>query len=442
MKSTPTRRVMTAAVAVAALAIPLAACSGSGGGGSTGGKTEITYLTQQDAQPTAEAKALIAAFEKANPDITVKLDTQPAGTEGDNLMKTKLSTGSMDDVFHYNSGSLLQALNPDQTLVDLSKESWVKDLTKDFKTVVSTDKGLYGTPWGTSFAGAVLYNKKVYDQLGLTVPTTWADFIANSEKIKSDGGGITPILQSFGDTWTSQLFVLGDFANVSAQDPQWADQYTANDPNAKYTKEPAFAGFDHGAQAFKKGLLNKDFSSMTNVQAMDALANGTAAQYPMLTATIATVQQDEPDKVNDIGVFALPAANADDTSITMWQPNALYIAKTTEGDKLDAAKKFVAFANSADGCKVQNDTGSPAGPYATSACTLPANVPALIADIQKYFDSGKTGNALEFLSPIKGPNLENITVAVGSGITAPEAGAAQYDDDVKKQAQQLALPGW
>ena len=115
--------------------------------------------------------------------------------------------------------------------------------------------------------------------------------------------------------------------------------------------------------------------------------------------------------------------------------------KTTEGDKLDAAKKFVAFANSADGCEVQNDTGSAAGPYVTSACTLPDDVPALIADIQKYFDDGKTGSALEFLSPIKGPNLENITVAVGSGITGREDGAAQYDDDVKKQAQQLGTLG-
>ena len=125
MKSTPTRRVLIAAAAVAALAIPLAACSG-GGGGSSDGKTEITYLTQSDDANTTPAKALIEAFEKANPDITVKLDTQPAGTEGDNLMKTKLSTGSMDDVFHYNSGSLLQALNPDQTLVDLSDQSWVE----------------------------------------------------------------------------------------------------------------------------------------------------------------------------------------------------------------------------------------------------------------------------------------------------------------------------
>ncbi|WP_345800594.1 ABC transporter substrate-binding protein [Microbacterium sp. AZCO] len=440
--SSSSRRLLTITAGAIVLAVPLAACSGGGGGSSSGGKTEISYLTQSDDANTSQAKALIAAFEKANPDISVKLETQPGGTEGDNLMKTKLSTDSMNDVFHYNSGSLMQALNPDQTLVNLSDEDWVKSLTDDFKQVVSTDNGLYGAPWGTSFAGAVLYNKKVYEQLGLQVPTTWDEFIANSEKIKSDGGGIAPILQSFGDTWTSQLFVLGDFANVTAQNPDWAKEYTANDPKAKYVEEPAYEGFAHGAEVFEKGLLNEDFASMTNAQAMDALANGKGAQYPILSANISQVQQDNPDKVNDIGVFALPAANADDTSITMWQPNAIYIPKTTEGDKLDAAKKFVAFANSKEGCDVQNKGGSIAGPYVTSECTLPSDVPALVNDIQKYFDDKKTGSALEFLSPIKGPNLENITVAVGSGITPPKDGAQQYDDDVKKQAQQLGLSGW
>ena len=53
-----------------------------------------------------------------------------------------------------------------------------------------------------------------------------------------------------------------------------------------------------------------------------------------------------------------------------------------------------------------------------------------------------TTPALEFLSPIKGPALEQILVEVGSGIRPAEDGAALYDEDVKKQAQQLGLEGW
>ena len=83
------------------------------------------------------------------------------------------------------------------------------------------------------------------------------------------------------------------------------------------------------------------------------------------------------------------------------------------------------------------------GPYLVNGCDLPDDVPAYVADMLPYFETeGGTEPALEFLSPIKGPSLEQITVAVGSGITSPEEGAEQYDADVEKQAQQLGLEGW
>jgi raffinose/stachyose/melibiose transport system substrate-binding protein len=63
--------------------------------------------------------------------------------------------------------------------------------------------------------------------------------------------------------------------------------------------------------------------------------------------------------------------------------------------------------------------------------------------MQPYVDkAGASSLALEFVSPVKGPSLEQITVEVGSGIRKATAGAALYDVDVKKQAQQLGLAGW
>jgi raffinose/stachyose/melibiose transport system substrate-binding protein len=49
---------------------------------------------------------------------------------------------------------------------------------------------------------------------------------------------------------------------------------------------------------------------------------------------------------------------------------------------------------------------------------------------------------LEFLSPIKGPNLEQLLIAVGTGQSSAEEAAEDYDFDVERQAQQLGLPGW
>lgn len=425
--------------ALAAAAVPLLALAGCSSSGAADGTTEITFLTTNDAPNPEVADALVEAFEAENPDITVTVEIRPGGTEGDNLIKTRLSTGEMADVFFYNSGSLLQALNPDSSLVDLSDEEWVGSLTDEFVPVVSTDNGLYGAPLGASFAGGIVYNKPLYEELGLTVPTTWDEFMANNEKIAAEGDGVAPVIQTYGETWTSQLFVLGDFANVLAVDPEWAEQYTAH--QRSYAQEPALLGFQHQQEVAEAGYFNEDFASATFPDGSRMVAEGEGAHYPMLSNMIQTVMQNTPDGVDDLGFFALPAEEAENTRATIWQPNALYVPRSTEGAELDAAKAFVAFANSDAGCEIQNEMLPPAGPYA-GTCEVLDTAPPLLADIQAYFDAGTTANALEFLSPVKGPNLEKVTVEVGSGIRSAEDAAAFYDQDVENQAKQLGLEGW
>ena len=51
-------------------------------------------------------------YTELHPNVTFEFETHPGGEEGDNLVKTKLATGEMNDIFYYNSGSLLQALSP------------------------------------------------------------------------------------------------------------------------------------------------------------------------------------------------------------------------------------------------------------------------------------------------------------------------------------------
>jgi raffinose/stachyose/melibiose transport system substrate-binding protein len=63
-------------------------------------------------------------------------------------------------------------------------------------------------------------------------------------------------------------------------------------------------------------------------------------------------------------------------------------------------------------------------------------------DTQAYFSADHVTPALEFKSPVKGPNLEQICIQVGTGQESAQQAAALYDKDVKKQAQQLNLPGW
>lgn len=430
---------------LAAGALALTACSpGSLGSSTSSGAASgaagvtITLLADNSDQTSKPAQAVIDAFNATNQGVTVKLETRAQGTDGDNIVKTKLATGDMADVFQYNSGSLFQALDPAKNIVPLTDQSYVGNLDESFKTSVTSNGQVYGVPFGQATGGGILYNKKVFEKLGLQVPKSWSEFMANNAKIKA--AGIDPVIQTYGETWTSQLFLLADFANVTAAQPDWAEKYTAN--QAKYVDEPAIKGFQRLEEVHKAGYMNKDFASAKNSQGLQKLVKGTGAQYPMLTFVIGTYSALSDTAAEDIGFFAQPGDDASQNFLTGWSPGALYIPTTTTGEKLEAAKKFLTFVASKEGCDAQTSAVTPSGPYAVKGCTLPDGLPTAVNDLQKYYDDGNVKPALEFLSPIKGPNLEKITVEVGSGITSAADGAKRYDEDVKKQAQQLGLEGW
>jgi len=439
----PRFRSITVAV-IAAGSLVVSACSagslGSSDDSGGNGKVTLSLMFNNTPATVASGEAVAKEFSAKNPNITIKVESRPGGTEGDNLIKTRLSTGDMTDMFEYNTGSLLQAVAPQKNLVPLDDQPWAAQLADNFKSSVSVDGKAYGAPWGAFFAGAIMYNKAVYAKLNLQVPKTWSEFMANNAKIKA--AGIAPVIQSYQDTWTSQLFVLGDFHNVAAAEPDFADKYTKN--QAKYATDPAaIKGFQHLQEVHDAGYLNKDFASTTYNNALKKLANGEGAHYPMLSSAITEIVANYPDKVKDIGLFPIPGDDATKNGLTVWSPSGIYIPKTVQGAKLDAAKKFLAYIASPEGCAAQAKASTPVAPYAVKGCELPADVTQVAKDTQPYLDKpGGSSLALEFLSPIKGPSLEQITVEVGSGIRQAQAGAALYDEDVKKQAQQLGLQGW
>lgn len=398
----------------------------------------ITYYIDDNPTNVASAENQIAAFEAANPGIKVELETHPGGGDGDNLVKTRIATGEMSDVFRYNAGSLFQALNPQENLLDLTDEAFQANIIDSFKPTVTAGGRIYGVPEEAAMGGGVLYNKKIYAELGLSVPKTWAEFMANNEKIKQ--AGKVAVIQTFGDTWTSQLFVLADYYNVQAAVPDFAEKYTAN--QAKYATTPAaLKSFERQEEIFKGGYLNEDFASAKFSDGVRMVALGEGAHYPMLTFAIGGIAQDYPDNLADVGFFAMPGDDAAKNGLTVWMPAAVYISKNTSHP--DEAKLFVAFLASTEGCDARSAANGATGPYLIKGCELPEDVPPAVADLLPYFQiDGATAPALEFLSPIKGPSLEQITVEVGSGIRSAADAAALYDLDVEKQAQQLGLPGW
>lgn len=391
----------------------------------------ISLLKDSDCVDDGINAVIAAAKEKLG--LTVEVEQRVGGADGDNIVKTRLASGEMSDICLYNSGSLLAALNPSEYFEDLSSQPFVATYDETYKSTVTIDGATYGVPVSSTQAGAILYYKPDYEELGLQVPKTWDEFIANCDALKA--AGKTAVIGTFGDSWTSQVMYLGDNYNVLSEVPGFDKDFEAG--KAKYATTPA------GVKSFQKlsdvqKYYNDDYLAATYDDGCDMIANGEGTHWVILTQALSNIYSLYPEEIDKIGVFAIHGDNADDNGITVWMPSSLYVNKNAEN--LDAVLAFVDFYVSTEGLDTYAGTILPDGPYCIQGYDLPDNAYlAVREDMQSYFDAGKTNVALEFLTSVKGSNCPAICVEVGSGQSTAEEAAAAYDEDCKKQAVQLGL---
>ncbi|MCJ7843198.1 extracellular solute-binding protein [Lederbergia sp. NSJ-179] len=423
------------------LLVIMAACSKDSdskpNGENTDGDSETTLTFLIGNQAVLDGIEAVAEDIKEKYNITTEIELRPGGSEGDNIVKTRLATGEMTDLNMYNSGSLLKALNPKEYFVDLSGEPFIDRLNDAFVETVSVGDAIYGIPGESSNAGGWMYNKSIYEELGLEVPHTWEQLMENNEIIKK--AGKIPVIASYKDTYTSQVILLGDYYNVHTEMPEFAEQYTAN--KAKFADTPiALRGFEKIQELQKAGYYNDEESSTSYEDALEMLATGEAAHYPMITSALSAINSNYPDQIDNIGFFGQPGDDPDNHGMTAWMPGGIYINK--ESKHVDAAKKWVEYFVSDEGLETYMSVMKADGPYMVEGIELPDDSYEAVKDMITYIDSGKVASALEFYSPLKGPNLEQITVEVGLNMVSPKEGAEKYDRDVERQAQQLNLEGW
>ena len=378
----------------------------------------------------------VAALAEEKLGIHVDIEYRVGGAEGDNIVKTRLASGTMTDIVGYNSGALLAALNPTEYFYDLSNEPLAERLDETYASSVTVNGELFGVPISSTQAGAVVYNRAVYEEYGLEVPKTWDEFIANCRTIK-DAGGIA-MIGGFGDSWTSQVLFLGDHYNVVAQEPNFTKDFEAG--IAKYATTPAatrsFEKFEDLVEFYDPAYLADTYDN-----AVDKIAYGDGAHWIILTQALTNIYSLEGKEVVDnLGVFGIPADEGE-TGLTVWMPTSMYVNKNSEN--LDAVLELMDFYTTEEALDAYVSALLPDGPFCIKGYEMPDDAYRAVAeDMQAYFDAGLTHVAMEFETPVKGANCMQICVEVGSGqVTGAEA-AAMYDEDCKLQAMQLGLEGW
>ena len=315
-----------------------------------------------------------------------------------------------------------------------SNESLMNRLDDTFKNAVTVDGAIYGVPQASSMAGGVLYNKVIYDKYNLEVPKTWSDFLANCEVLKN--AGETAVIGSFGTSWTSQVVFLADYYNITAEVPDFSQQFEAG--KLKYESTPiAVRSFEKYEDMIP--YYNEDSAVATYEDACAMLADGTGAHYFMLTQALSNINSLYGEEVtNNIGFFAVPGDNAQSNGMTVWPSNGIYVNK--DSSKTEAIMRFLEFYISDEGLNKYSLLQAPTGPFHVVGYTPnEKGYKAVKEDMQAYFDAGNTALAQEYETSVKGSGAESICVEVATGQVSGKEAAKKYDIDCYKQAIQLGL---
>lgn len=181
------------AAAIAAVAtLSLASCGFGGSSGDSGdadGATTLDLLVPSYSDGTkANWETVIDGFEKANPDIKVKLEVQ----SWDNLEKvvsTKIQAGEAPDI--YNGGPFAGFVG-DELLYptkDVVSEDTFSDFQESFIKNAEIDGTAYALPLIAS-ARALFVNNALLDQAGVEAPTDWDSLLDAATKVSALGGGV------------------------------------------------------------------------------------------------------------------------------------------------------------------------------------------------------------------------------------------------------------
>ena len=206
-----TPRVRRLPLLLASLALVLAACTGvqnppsrSAVPGSDGGEItgDLRYLVEapDDAAELDPLREQIAAFEEANPGITVELEAAPLDTLRTTL-QPQLRSGEGPDVFSWGSGPAFGgAFAEAGVLYDLTAAYEEHDwpIYGFAKEQVTFDGKVMGVPGEMETIG-LFYNVDLFDDLGIEEPTTIAELEAAAETIKDEG--VIPIAVHDAEGW-------------------------------------------------------------------------------------------------------------------------------------------------------------------------------------------------------------------------------------------------
>lgn len=211
-------------------------------------------------QPTMEKS--IEAFEQAHPDIEVKYTYYNYSPEYITALKAAAASHSLPDLIGLQPGSLTQQYRDDlEPLNAHAAKQWGDDWAEKIFPV-NRKQMLMGNPAGDenyymipheSQVLAIWYNTQIFEELGVSVPTTYDELKAAADALTK--AGYIPMFQGAADGWQNEnvFLMLANQFSAGITDKAQAGEVKWTAPELVEAMKAWKALFDDGI--FQKGAL-------------------------------------------------------------------------------------------------------------------------------------------------------------------------------------------
>ena len=173
-----------------------------------------------------------------------------------------------------------------------------------FPDATKIDGNAWQTPSGGQIITMVFYNENVFADLGLDVPTTYAEFLDVAQATRD--AGFVPISYAGAEPWSASLTLSTIMAvDVLGHDPDWVIKRTAGE--VSFSDANVVAAANKWKQFVDEGLVDDGALGVAYDGATNAFLDGEAAMYMMGSWWLgAAGQADFP-----VGVFPFPSDSGD-----------------------------------------------------------------------------------------------------------------------------------
>lgn len=365
---------------------------------------------------------IIDEYMKENPNVTIKVEALD-----EEAYKTKFKAYAMDGmpdvVSIWGQPSFLDEVLDAGVLAELNEADY-----KDYKFVSGSldgfrkDGKLYGLPRNTDMM-AFYYNKKMFDDNGWKVPTTYDELLALCKTIKA--AGKVPVAMDGGDGWPMAIYLTDLLVRIDGNDA--SNVINTAVKNGDFSNPMIKEATKLLVQSAKAGMFQTGYDSQDYGTAVNLFTNGQAAMLYMGSweSSMAVNKDIKEDIRTNIRAFVMPSVKdgkGTQTDIAAWNGGGYAVA--ADSKVKDEAIKFLNYMYQPDKL---SKYGWEKG-VGMSAQDQSAYMTGNETELQKVFTGILKGSTSLSGTPINDCGPSAFKTAIESQIQSVSNGTTSVDD--------------